>query len=79
MTQQKLAYETVLLDPEFLGKLMQFYNLVMAWLIRIVDSKHRHPWETVQLPLPVNVPEEFSMLPEWIIEDIVEYFIFLGK
>ncbi|CAO3618750.1 unnamed protein product [Cunninghamella echinulata] len=79
MTQQKLAYETVLLDPEFLGKLMQFYNLVMAWLVRMVDSKHRHPWETVQLPLPNNIPEEFSMLPEWIIEDIVEYFIFLGK
>ncbi|KAI8081622.1 ubiquitin elongating factor core-domain-containing protein [Halteromyces radiatus] len=79
MTQQKLAYETMLLDPEFLSQVMQFYNLVMAWLIRMVDQKHRHPWDTVQLPLPHDIPENFSMLPEWIIEDIVEYFIFLGK
>ncbi|ORZ17040.1 ubiquitin elongating factor core-domain-containing protein [Absidia repens] len=79
MTQQKLAYETMLLDPEFLGQIMQYYNLVMAWLVRMVDQKHRHPWDTVLLPLPNDIPENFSMLPEWIIEDIVEYFIFLGK
>lgn len=79
MTQQKLAYETMLLDPEFLSQIMQFYNLVMAWLVRMVDQKHLHPWDTVQLPLPDSIPENFSMLPEWIIEDIVEYFIFLGK
>ncbi|KAI8332411.1 ubiquitin elongating factor core-domain-containing protein [Chlamydoabsidia padenii] len=79
MTQQKLAYETMLLDPEFLSQIMQFYNLAMAWLVRMVDQKHRHPWDTIQLPLPEQIPENFSMLPEWIVEDIVEYFIFLGK
>jgi ubiquitin conjugation factor E4 B len=69
----------MLLDPVFLTEALRFYDLVMAWMVRVVDPKHKHPWEKVQLPLPAQVPELFSMLPEWIIEDIVELFIFIGK
>ncbi|KAI8636432.1 ubiquitin elongating factor core-domain-containing protein [Parasitella parasitica] len=79
MTTYRLAYETMLLDPVFLTEALRFYDLVMAWVIRIADPKHKHPWEKVNLPLPDTVPEAFAMLPEWIIEDIVELFIFIGK
>jgi ubiquitin conjugation factor E4 B len=79
MTTYRLAYETMLLDPVFLTEALRFYDLVMAWMVRIVDTNHKHPWEKVKLPLPETVPEAFSMLPEWIIEDIVELFIFIGK
>ncbi|KAG0172642.1 hypothetical protein DFQ30_009975 [Apophysomyces sp. BC1015] len=79
MAMQKLAYESMVLDREFIAQIMRFYNLVMAWLIRIADPLQKHPWTPVKLPLPSNIPEAFSMLPEWIIEDIVEFFIFLGK
>lgn len=79
MTTYRLAYETMLLDPIFLTEALRFYDLVMAWMIRIVDPKHKHPWEKVNLPLSDTVPEAFAMLPEWIIEDIVELFIFIGK
>ncbi|CEI90732.1 hypothetical protein RMCBS344292_05047 [Rhizopus microsporus] len=79
MTAYRLAYETMILDPSFLAEAIRFYDLVMAWLVRIVDPKHKHPWETVHLPLPEQVPENFAMLPEWIIEDIVEFYIFIGK
>lgn len=75
----KLAYETMLLDPIFLTEALRFYDLVMAWMVRIVDPNHRHPWEKIQFPLPDQVSEVFAMLPEWIIEDIVELFIFIGK
>lgn len=79
MTAYRLAYETMLLDPAFLTEALRFYDLVMAWMVRIVDPKHKHPWEKVQLPLPDACPDMFAMLPEWIIEDIVELFIFIGK
>lgn len=79
MTAYRLSYETMLLDPSFLTEALRFYDLVMAWMVRIVDPKHKHPWEKVQLPLPDAIPEAFAMLPEWIIEDIVELFIFIGK
>jgi ubiquitin conjugation factor E4 B len=79
MTSFRLAYETMLLDPVFLTEALRFYDLVMAWVVRIVDGKHKHPWEPISLPLPAEVPDVFSMLPEWIIEDIVEIFIFIGK
>ncbi|KAI9276222.1 ubiquitin elongating factor core-domain-containing protein [Sporodiniella umbellata] len=79
MSSHRLAYESMLLDPVFLSQAIRFYDLVMAWMIRVVDPKNKHPWEPVQLPLPDQIPESFSMLPEWIIEDIVELYIFVGK
>lgn len=33
----------------------------------------------LRLPLPNEIPKLFAMLPEWIIEDVVEFFIFVGK
>lgn len=79
MSMHKIAYEAMMMDTEFLSHAMRYYNLVMAWLIRLVDPAGKHPWQTVSLPLPNDVPEVFAMLPEWIIEDVVEFFIFLGK
>lgn len=79
MSMHKFAYESMLMDEEYLSETMRFYNLVMSWMIRTVDPKHQHPWTMITLPLPKDVPEDFAMLPEWIIEDVVEFFIFLGK
>lgn len=79
MSMHKFAYESMLMDEEYLSETMRFYNLVMSWMIRTVDHKHQHPWTIITLPLPKDVPEDFAMLPEWIIEDVVEFFIFLGK
>lgn len=75
----KCAFESMLLDEQYLSQAMRYYNLVMALLIRIVDPQHKHPWETVKMPLPKDISTTFSMLPEWIVEDVVEFFLFLGK
>ncbi|KAI8982485.1 ubiquitin elongating factor core-domain-containing protein [Mycotypha africana] len=79
MSCHRLALESMLFDSQFLSDALRFYDLVMAWVIRIVDPQHKHPWEKVKLPLPKEVPEAFAMLPEWLIEDVVELYIFLGK
>ncbi|GAA5905285.1 hypothetical protein JCM6882_003736 [Rhodosporidiobolus microsporus] len=74
-----LAYEVQLLDPTYLQKTAQFANLVMAWLIRLVDPKGAHPGVRVSLPLPDETPETFRFLPEFLIEDITEFLSFASK
>jgi ubiquitin conjugation factor E4 B len=79
MEAHKMAMEAMLFDSEFLSHIMRFYNFVMTLMVRLVDPKARHPWDPVSLPLPRDVPDQFAMLPEWIVQDIVDFFIFLGK
>ncbi|GAA6034754.1 hypothetical protein JCM8097_001153 [Rhodosporidiobolus ruineniae] len=74
-----LAYEVALLDPAYLSKCAQFGNLVMAWLVRLVDPRGTHPHKRVELPLPEETPETFRMLPEFLIEDITEFLSFTSK
>lgn len=79
MAMHKLAFEAMLMDTEYLSQTMRFMNLEMSWLVRLVDPRKQHPWKSITLPLPDTIPEMFAMQPEWLIEDIVEFFIFLGK
>jgi len=37
------AIEVQLLDPEYLTRCVGFVNLVMAWLVRMVDPNKQHP------------------------------------
>ncbi|GAA5985530.1 hypothetical protein JCM10908_007012 [Rhodotorula pacifica] len=74
-----LAYEVQLLDPDYLAKCSGFSNLVMAWLVRLVDPKKQHPQVRIDLPLPDQTPEIFRMLPEFLIEDITEFLSFASK
>ncbi|GAA5956492.1 hypothetical protein JCM8115_000586 [Rhodotorula mucilaginosa] len=74
-----LAYEVQLLDPDYLAKCTSFSNLVMAWLVRLVDPKKQHPHVRIDLPLPDETPEIFRMLPEFLIEDITEFLSFTSK
>lgn len=43
------AYEVQLLDTEYLTKCVGFVNLVMAWLVRMVDPKAQHPSTQISL------------------------------
>ncbi|GAA5865602.1 hypothetical protein JCM8547_007662 [Rhodosporidiobolus lusitaniae] len=78
-----LAYEVPLLDPDYLQKCVAFSNLVMAWLVRLVDPLHQHPQKRLDSAglgrLPKEAPEEFRMLPEFLIEDITEFLSFASK
>ncbi|KAI1314793.1 hypothetical protein EDD11_001721 [Mortierella claussenii] len=73
----RLSLESQIMDPIILGHSFQFYNLVMAWLLRMVDPVHAYPRSAIQLPLPSKPSDDFATLPEYIIEDIVEYFLFV--
>ncbi|KAK1229888.1 Ubiquitin conjugation factor E4 [Marasmius sp. AFHP31] len=72
----QLAYEAQLQDPELVYRSIGFTNFLSTWLIRQVDPKKTHPNPPANLPLPQEVPMSFRVLPEYILEDIVEYLHF---
>ncbi|KAF8798969.1 hypothetical protein BYT27DRAFT_7202705 [Phlegmacium glaucopus] len=73
---QQLTFEAGLLDPEMMFRSIGFTNFLSTWLIRQVDPKKIHPSPLVELPLPQEVLMSFRALPEYIVEDIVDYLFF---
>lgn len=57
-------------------KSIEFTNFLSVWLIRSVDPRKSHPKQTVDLPLPDEVPMYFRTLPEYFLEDVVDYLHF---
>ncbi|EGN98229.1 hypothetical protein SERLA73DRAFT_109617 [Serpula lacrymans var. lacrymans S7.3] len=76
---QQLAFRVQLLDPELVFRSIGFMNFVSTWLIRSIDPKKSHPSPIVELPLPVDVPMSFRVLPEYILEDVVDYLLFVVR
>ncbi|KAF8139503.1 ubiquitin elongating factor core-domain-containing protein [Mycena galopus ATCC 62051] len=74
---QQLAFEAQLLDPELVFRSIGFTNFLSTWLIRQVDPAKKHPNPPAALPLPKEVPMGFRVLPEYILEDIVDYLHFI--
>ncbi|KAG6377167.1 ubiquitin elongating factor core-domain-containing protein [Boletus reticuloceps] len=76
---QQLAFRVQLLEPDFVLRFMGFTNFVSTWLIRRAGPKGLHPTPAVELPLPQEVPMSFRVLPEYILEDVVEFFLFVTR
>lgn len=75
----QLAFRVQLLEPDLVFRYTGFNNFVSTWLIRKVDPRGSHPQTTVELPLPQEVPMSFRVLPEYILEDVIEYFLFVVR
>ncbi|KAJ7044177.1 ubiquitin conjugation factor E4 [Mycena alexandri] len=74
---QQLAFEAQLLDPELVFRSIGFTNFLSTWLIRQADPNKKHPNPPAEIPLPKEVPMSFRVLPEYIVEDIVDYLHFI--
>lgn len=68
MTLDQLATEAHLRDPNLLGPAVQLYLFTAAWLLRQADPKNQG------FPIPSTPPAEWNWIPEFIIEDIGEFF-----
>ncbi|KAI0927144.1 hypothetical protein AcW1_007520 [Taiwanofungus camphoratus] len=75
----QLAYTVQLADPELVFRSISFTNFVSTWLIRQIDPNRLHPYPLVELPLPKDVPESFKVLPEYLVEDIVDYHLYVVR
>ena len=73
------AYMTQLMDQELLFKSNTFTSFLVTWLIRFNDPAQKHPSPTVELPLPKEVSLDFRVLPEYILDNVIEYYVFLTR
>lgn len=74
------SYDAILCDEATQARSFAFLNLVASWLIRLVDSKHKYPQEMIQLPLkPLDSAEAYKNLPEYFVEDIAEFFLYVSR
>nr|XP_032817895.1 ubiquitin conjugation factor E4 B isoform X2 [Petromyzon marinus] len=73
LVRAKACADVVLLDENLLRRCLHFYGSVVCLLFRIVDPVNPKP----VLPLNPEIPEAFSALPEFYIEDIAEFLLFI--
>ncbi|CAE6424178.1 unnamed protein product [Rhizoctonia solani] len=77
--RELLACELQLQVPDITQRNLAFINYTMVWMLRMVDPTHQYPSKAMTLPLPERVPDEFNMLPEYFVEDTVEYYIYVMR
>ncbi|OTF72979.1 ubiquitin conjugation factor E4 B-like protein, partial [Euroglyphus maynei] len=72
--KSKLCAEAGLLDERFLGRCMIFYNQFIHFLLKLINCDNEYDLE---LPLPPNVPPIFASYPDWYLEDLADFLIFI--
>lgn len=68
-----------ILHDDFTSRCVGFASFVSVWLLRLVDPTKQHPRVTVALPLPEEVPLVFKVQPEYMFDDVVEFWDLMMK
>ncbi|XP_033898585.2 ubiquitin conjugation factor E4 B-like isoform X4 [Acipenser ruthenus] len=69
----KACADAGLLDENLLRRCLQFYGMVIQLILRIVDPAYPQ----ITLPLNPEIPNVFAALPEFYIEDVAEFLLFI--
>ncbi|XP_076223134.1 ubiquitination factor E4B isoform X2 [Nomia melanderi] len=73
--KSKSCTDAGLIDPVLLRRCLHFYISVAEVLLSILtETTPGNPLP--DLPLPQEVPQKFTALPEWYVEDIAEFLLF---
>ncbi|GAA98825.1 uncharacterized protein L969DRAFT_95506 [Mixia osmundae IAM 14324] len=73
------ASQCQLHSPAFLNSQATFCNFMTVWLVRAMDPQHKHPQTAITLPLPTEPPISFKMLPEYLVDDVTEFFTYVSR
>jgi len=73
LEKSKLCADAGALDKDMLQRCMSFYARTADLLMRIADPQNR----CEQLPLPNTVSGYFSALPEFYLEDMADFILFV--
>ncbi|XP_017563862.1 ubiquitin conjugation factor E4 B isoform X2 [Pygocentrus nattereri] len=73
LVRSKACADAGLLDENLLRRCLQFYSMVIQLILRMVDPIYPN----VSLPLSPEVPKSFAALPEFYIEDMAEFLLFI--
>ncbi|KAJ2699689.1 Ubiquitin conjugation factor E4 [Coemansia sp. IMI 209128] len=82
MKREKIALDAQVLDPRRLSNILVFYRFTMCFLLRMVDAHTAFP-HAGPFAMPAEgsgeaeIPEAWAMLPQFIVEDVVEFIVFL--
>eukprot|EP00123_Amoebidium_parasiticum_P015048 comp22757_c0_seq2/m.35536 comp22757_c0_seq2/g.35536 ORF comp22757_c0_seq2/g.35536 comp22757_c0_seq2/m.35536 type:complete len:616 (-) comp22757_c0_seq2:414-2261(-) len=72
MIRNKFAYDIQMLDQKLLEHIVRFYQLTASWLTNVIDPQKKG--------LPLSPPSQsFVMLPELILEDMGQFFLYLTR
>lgn len=73
LVRAKACADAGLLDENLLRRCLQFYCMVIQLILRMVDPAFPH----MTLPLYPEIPKSFAALPEFYIEDVAEFLLFV--
>ncbi|KAG1651915.1 Ubiquitin conjugation factor E4 B [Nymphon striatum] len=73
LLKSKLCADAGLMDIALIHRTIQFYDLVILYLIQQVCPNPKRP----SLPLSAEVPMLFGALPDWVIEDLADFSLFV--
>jgi hypothetical protein len=58
---------------------LDFLVFLANWLLRLADERHEYPGKTITLPLKEDVSIEWLSLPQFLIEIITDYYVYMKK
>uniref|UniRef100_A0A8C5NH33 Ubiquitin conjugation factor E4 B n=1 Tax=Gouania willdenowi TaxID=441366 RepID=A0A8C5NH33_GOUWI len=73
LVRAKTCADVGLLDENLLRRCLQFYSTVIQLILRMVDPAYPN----IMLPLNAEIPKSFAALPEFYIEDVAEFLLFV--
>nr|XP_057939431.1 ubiquitin conjugation factor E4 B isoform X2 [Doryrhamphus excisus] len=73
LVRAKACADVGLLDENLLRRSLQFYSTVIQLILRTVDPAY----PSITLPLNSEIPKSFAALPEFYIEDVAEFLLFV--
>ncbi|XP_065842413.1 ubiquitin conjugation factor E4 B-like isoform X2 [Oscarella lobularis] len=73
LKRERACLEVAILDENLLTGSLQFYSSLARWLFSIADPRT----ENLDLSLPSTVPIAFASLPQYFVEDMADFLIFL--
>lgn len=73
MIRIKFTSDVLLLDPQLLATGFRFYSFVCDYLMFLADPGKKG------FPLNKEVPFSFKVLPEFMVEDVADFFVFIAR
>ncbi|XP_051961212.1 ubiquitin conjugation factor E4 B isoform X1 [Xyrauchen texanus] len=73
LVRSKACADAGLLDENLLRRCLQFYSMVIQLILCMVEPT----FPNVTLPLNPEIPKGFAALPEFYIEDVAEFLLFI--
>lgn len=81
-----VLFDCALREPRLISEALRYYRLVAVWLMRIVatngDYEKGNGFMFSQVAadqFPESCPAAFATLPEYIVEDLVEFMLYVSR